>query len=212
MDKCKNKADFTLGLIAYHDTPITDTLPGPAQLMFERRINSHLGPLRSHSTLNTKQKTLLSEKRAAHLKQPTKQTSLATDQLVWVQHPITRKWHQGTVMRPDDSPHSWWVNEDNSDRLVRRNQHDIRPRRMASSAAEKPSARTTVSPDVFNENLSPATSPDLNNQSDANTQSPSSSLPGITTRSGSRPCEQCAMMKCLNLQMIPMPLATFGET
>ncbi|ELT87989.1 hypothetical protein CAPTEDRAFT_196238 [Capitella teleta] len=166
MDKCKNEADFTLGLIAYHDTPITDTLPGPAQLMFGRRINSRLGPLRSHSTLNTEQKTLLSEKRAAHLKQPTKQTSLATDQPVWVQHPITRKWHQGTVMRPDDSPHSWWVP------------------RMASSAAERPSARTTVSPDVSNENLSPATSPDLNNQSDATTQSPSSSLPGITTRSG----------------------------
>ncbi|ELU09911.1 hypothetical protein CAPTEDRAFT_228748 [Capitella teleta] len=180
MDKCKNEADFTLGLIAYHDTPITDTLPGPAQLMFGRRINSRLGPLRSHSTLNTEQKTLLSEKRAAHLKQPTKQTSLATDQPVWVQHPITRKWHQGTVMRPDDSPHSWWVNEDNSDRLVRRNQHDIRPRRMASSAAERPSARTTVSPDVSNENLSPATSPDLNNQSDATTQSPSSSLPAPT--------------------------------
>ncbi|ELU18324.1 hypothetical protein CAPTEDRAFT_210030 [Capitella teleta] len=87
-------------------------------------------------------------------------------------------------MRPDDSPRSWWVNEDNSDRLVRRNQHDIRPRRMASSAAERPSARTTVSPDVSNENLSPATSPDLNNQSDATTHSPSSSLPGITTRSG----------------------------
>ncbi|ELT93452.1 hypothetical protein CAPTEDRAFT_191410 [Capitella teleta] len=177
MDKCNNEADFTLGLIAYHDTPITDTLPGPAQLMFGRRINSRLGPLRSHSTLNTEQKTLLSEKRAAHLKQPTKQTSLATDQPVWVQHPITRKWHQGTVMRPDDSPRSWWVNEDNSDRLVRRNQHDIRPRRMASSAAERPSARTTVSPDVSNENLSPATSPDLNNQSDATTHSPSSSLP-----------------------------------
>ncbi|ELU06350.1 hypothetical protein CAPTEDRAFT_186546, partial [Capitella teleta] len=100
---------------------------------------------------------------------------------------MTRKWHQGTVIRPDDSPHSWWVKEDNGDRVVRRDQHDIRPRRMTSPAAERPSARTTVSPDVPNENPSPATSPDLNDQSDATTQSSPSSLLGYQHKIGTGP-------------------------
>ncbi|ELU12407.1 hypothetical protein CAPTEDRAFT_199203, partial [Capitella teleta] len=116
MDKCKNEADFTLGLIAYHDTPITDTTR-TSSIDIRKKDEFPSRPTTFPLYPQHRAEDFLSEKRAAHLKQPAKQTSLATDQPVWVQHPITRKWHQGTVMRPDDSPHSWWMNEDNSDRL-----------------------------------------------------------------------------------------------
>lgn len=148
MNKCKSEGDFTLGLIAYHDTPITDTLPGPAELLFGRRLNSRLSPLRTPSSLTTDQKTNLNERRAAHLMPPRPQMSLAADQPVWVQDPNSKKWRPGTAQQPDEAPHSWWVRESCNDRVVRRNLHDIRPRRtQAGALPDPPSNPSTEDPE-----------------------------------------------------------------
>lgn len=176
MNKCKNEGEFTLGLIAYHDTPLTDVLPGPAELLFGRRLNSRLSPLRTSSTLSTDQKTHLSGRRAAHLKPPGPQMSLTADQPVWVQDPISRKWYPGTAQQPDDAPHSWWVRDGCNDRVVRRNLHDIRPRRSQAAApaapADPPTTQSTEDPEEESQLVAPPTS------------SPPPEPQGMRTRSG----------------------------
>jgi len=43
--KTKNSIEIMNGIIAYHDTPISHSMPSPAELFLNRRINSWLGPL-----------------------------------------------------------------------------------------------------------------------------------------------------------------------
>ena len=174
-NKCSTHEEFTLGLIAYHDTPITDTLPGPAELMFGRRINSRLSPLRAPSALSTDQKMELSERRAAHLKSPSQQRALSPHQPLWIQDPSSRKWHPGFAQQPDDAPHSWWVRDSHNDRTIRRNVHDLRPR--ATSAQDQ-------LPMASDETPQPPPLPDMDQPPAAASSSPPVVPQGIQTRSG----------------------------
>ena len=38
--KSQKTMDITHGIITHHDTPISDLLPSPAELLFNKRINS----------------------------------------------------------------------------------------------------------------------------------------------------------------------------
>ncbi|ELU03584.1 hypothetical protein CAPTEDRAFT_186136 [Capitella teleta] len=134
MNKCKTDLEFTLGLIAYHDTPLGDKVPGPAELLFGRRLNSRLSPLMTPSTLTTEQKMELNQRRSAHLNPSGTQPSLTPKQPIWIQDPASKKWYPGTAQHPDDAPHSWWVHDDSSHGCVRRNLHDIRPRQVKPPA------------------------------------------------------------------------------
>ncbi|ELT89130.1 hypothetical protein CAPTEDRAFT_206698 [Capitella teleta] len=157
MNKCKTDLEFTLGLIAYHDTPLGDQVPGPAELLFGRRLNFRLSPLMTPSTLTTEQKMELNQRRSAHLNRSGPQPSLTPEQPIWIQDPAIKKWYPGTAQHPDDAPHSWWVHDDSSHGCVRRNLHDICPRQVKPPAAEMPC--TESGPEMASPVLTPEPTP-----------------------------------------------------
>ncbi|ELT88229.1 hypothetical protein CAPTEDRAFT_202765 [Capitella teleta] len=106
MNKCKTDLEFTLALIAYHDTPLGDQVPGPAELLFGRRLNSRLSPLMTPFTLPTEQKMELNQRRSAHLNPSGPQPSLTLEQPIWIQDPASKIWYPGTAQHPDDASHS----------------------------------------------------------------------------------------------------------
>ncbi|ELU18417.1 hypothetical protein CAPTEDRAFT_213123 [Capitella teleta] len=181
MNKCKTDLEFTLGLIAYHDTPLGDQVPGPAELLFGRRLNSCLSPLMTPSTLTTEQKMELNQRRSAHLNPSGPQPSLTPEQPIWIEDPASKKWYPGTAQHPDDAPHSWWVHNDSSHGYVRRNLHDIRPRQVKPPAAEMPC--TESGPEMASPVLTPEPKPTPPAPL-APECTPSSQPLGISTRSG----------------------------
>lgn len=67
--RSKDDVQTTLVLLAYHDTPVSDSLPSPAELFFGRRINARLTPTQSVPLIDL-QRAHLVAKRAAHLRHP----------------------------------------------------------------------------------------------------------------------------------------------
>ena len=68
LKKSASDIDITKTLTTYLDTPVTDTLPSPAELFQNRRINTRLCMAMTPAPLTDQQKTHLSDKRSAHLK------------------------------------------------------------------------------------------------------------------------------------------------
>ena len=186
MNKCKTEMEFTLGLVAYHDTPLSEQVPGPAELLFGRRINSRLSPLTTPSTLTAEQKIELSQRRSAHLNPPAPQLSLTPEQPIWIQDPANKKWHPGTAQHPDDAPHSWWVQDDSSHGCVRRNLHDIRPRQVKPPPAAAAMPHSDSGPEMpLPAATPPAPSTSPEDPPPQTTPTPPSFQPlGIRTRSG----------------------------
>ena len=130
--KSQTIQEITHGIITYHDTPISDLLPSPAELFFDRRINSRLGLMCAPSQMTDQQKTQLVEQRAAHLK-PSKpgQDNYTPNQPIWFTEDGSPEWRPGFIESQDPHPDSCWIiNEKN--RQIRRNRHDIKPRHPAT--------------------------------------------------------------------------------
>lgn len=72
LKKSTNGTDITKALTTYLDTPVSDTLPSPAELFYSRGINARLSMAMTPTPLTDQQKSQHSEKRSAHLK-PMKQ-------------------------------------------------------------------------------------------------------------------------------------------
>ena len=68
LKKSANDTDITKALITYHDSPISDTLPSPAELVYTRPINARLSMSMKPTPLTDQQKADLNGKRSAHLK------------------------------------------------------------------------------------------------------------------------------------------------
>ena len=125
--KSKSGMEVMLGLIAYHDTPISESLPSPAELFFGRRINSRLGPLHQPSKATDGERCELSRKRAAHLR-PAKPTQFTVNQPIWYTEDGSSTWKPGFISETDTAPHSYWIVNEAHDRRLRRNKHDLKPR------------------------------------------------------------------------------------
>ena len=67
LKKSASDIDITKALTTYLDTPVSDTLPSPAELFHDRRINTRLSMGMTPAPLTDQQKTHLSDKRSAHL-------------------------------------------------------------------------------------------------------------------------------------------------
>ena len=129
LKRSHDTTDITCGLNTYHDTPINDILPSPAELFFGRRINTRLGLMCSPSMMTDSQKAKLSEHRAAHLK-PTRQEpdDYTPNQLIWFTEDGSSEWKPGIVESRDPHPGSYWIINQHSRRRIRRNRYDIKPR------------------------------------------------------------------------------------
>ncbi len=128
MKKCKDETEVTMALIAYHDTPISSDLPSPAELFFKRRINTRLGIMLNESPLNEEEKRKLFEKRQSHLKQPREQLEYKPNDPIWFTDDNSSEWKPGMIESKDNHPNSYWLINSESQRRIRRNTHDIKPR------------------------------------------------------------------------------------
>ena len=127
--KSKTEAEVTMALLAYQDTPVSNDLPSPAELFFNRRINNRLDLMYQPTTLTDTQKTSLAEKRAAHLR-PAKSAKdeYTPNQAVWYTEDGCREWKPGFIDCRDPRPDSYWIVNAENNRRFRRNRHDIKPR------------------------------------------------------------------------------------
>ena len=129
LKKSKSNMDITKALTTYLDTPISDTLPSPAELFFNRRINMRLSMNMTPVPLTDQVKSGLSDKRSAHLESTKKaKVKYVPNQPVWFTDDVSDEWRPGYIESGDDTPDSYRVINDKSNRRMRRNVHDIKPR------------------------------------------------------------------------------------
>ena len=126
-NKCASDTEITNAILAYHDTPVDADLPTPAELFFNRRINTRLSSIHPGSTIPDEQKEKLSDKRAAHLKPQKNILSYEPGQPVWYTQDGCSEWKPGVIDDKDLHPESYWVITEKNRRL-RRNVNDIKPR------------------------------------------------------------------------------------
>ena len=126
-----SQVKFTQALIAFHDTPISENLPSPAELFFQRRINTRLGAMLRPTHLSDSEKEELTHKRAAHLHPPRKSADdiYSEKQPVWFTDDTKKTWHPGRIAYKDEHPRSYWIIEHGQEKAaVRRNITHIKPR------------------------------------------------------------------------------------
>ena len=129
LKKTHDEVGLTLALLAYHDTPISDTLPCPAELLFNRRTNSRLAPVPQETILSDQQRADLTQKRSAHIKKTTRtEEDFMPSQAIWFTEDHTSEWKPGYVESKDLHPDSYWIVNENNNRRIRRNKHDLKPR------------------------------------------------------------------------------------
>ena len=128
--KCSNEVETTMAVLAYLDTPVSSDLPSPAELFFNRRINTRLGLMYQPTVLTDTQKTKLSGQRSAHIK-PARDIvhdEYVPDQPIWFTEDGCPEWKPGHIESRDVQPDSYWIINAESTRRLRRNRHDIKPR------------------------------------------------------------------------------------
>ena len=141
MKKTGNELDITLAIIAYHDTPIDNDIPSPAELFFNRRINTRLGLMYKPTMLSDEQKAKLAAKRSAHLSPSNRPPDeYVPHQNVWFTEDGTTDWRPGYIESKDTTPCSYWIISEDNGRRMRRNIHDIKPRavRVAPPLSNRP--------------------------------------------------------------------------
>lgn len=157
MKKSKTEGEVTRALLAYHDTPVSGDLPSPAELFFNRRINTRLGFMYQPALLTDAQKTALCEKRAAHLKssKPLKD-EFTPDQAIWFTEDGSPEWKPGYIECRDPLPDSYWIVNSENSRRLRRNKHDIKPRvPRVMERLQEPPGRPAVRTHQMPESMSP---------------------------------------------------------
>ncbi len=135
LKKSSSNLQITLALLAYLDTPVSDSLPSPAELFFNRRINTPLSMMCEATPLRLEEKVKLAQKRSAHLKIPAADnSSYVPNQPVWYTEDGSPDWKPGYLESKDHNPNSFWIVGEGSKRLLRRNRHDIKARYPRTSA------------------------------------------------------------------------------
>ena len=96
LKKSTNDSDITKALITYLNTPISDTLPSPAELFYTRPINARLSMSMKPTPLMDMQKANLNDKHSAHLK-PLKHDKnvYLPNQPIWFTDDDSDEWKPG---------------------------------------------------------------------------------------------------------------------
>ena len=129
LKKSASDMDITKALTSYLDTPVSDTLPSPAELFHNRRINPRLSMAMTPAPLTDQQKTHLSDKRSAHLKSSKQDNNIyLPSQAIWFTDDSSDEWKPGYTEAKDITPDSYWITSGKNSRRFRRNKHDIKPR------------------------------------------------------------------------------------
>ena len=144
LKKSTSDTDITKALITYLDTPISDTLPSPAELFYSRPINTRLSMSMKPAPLTDQQKADLNDKRSTHLR-PWKHDKniYIPNQPIWFTDDNSNEWAPGYIDSNDTSPDSYWIITERSDRRLRRNKRDIKPRHT-TIAQQRPQPQVPV--------------------------------------------------------------------
>ena len=98
LKKSKSDVDITKSITAYLDTLVSDTLPSPAELFHNRRINTRLDMSLRPAPLTDQQKIGISNKRSAHLKSPKEnKVSYMPNQPIWFTDDGSDEWKPGYI-------------------------------------------------------------------------------------------------------------------
>ena len=158
--KTKSEKEFTFALMAYHDTPISDMLPSPSELLFSKRTNARLIPAHNSAMLNDQQKKDLRERRSAHLKKSSIEEDFSPNQPVWFTEDGASEWKPGYIDSKDIQPQSYWIVNQSNNRRRRRNIHDIKKRLPIAAqqqnenlARYEPGTVVPPMPDSLNEDM-----------------------------------------------------------
>ena len=128
----------------YRITPLSSTIPSPAEILFGRRFRSNLSILPSQLTNSrtayireeiTKKENKLHEK-------PTPVADLVPGQPIWHQDPLTKKWLPGAVQEKLQEPHSYSITSQDTTAMYRRNRNHLKLRQVPDA----PASATTTEP------------------------------------------------------------------
>lgn len=136
LKKCDNEGeDPYLGLLSYRTTPISSNLKSPAEPLNNRKLRTTLPmPKRvsvSDSTSKTKEELYQRQKLRAFYDdkaaRPTLQPFRPAQPINIYDH-HTKRWEQGTVVRPAKEPRSYIVKNDRTEGIYRRTRSQLKPR------------------------------------------------------------------------------------
>ena len=125
LQKCKEThQDPALALLAVRNTPISSTVPSPAELMFQRKIDDGLSFKSSfHQTVQQD----ISQHRQRHVQRYDKSArdrpDLAIGQSVRIQNPTTKLWDPAIVTQKLVEPRSYEVKASNGATYRRNRRH-----------------------------------------------------------------------------------------
>lgn len=129
LKKSASEIDITKALTTHLYTPVSDTLPSPAELSHNRRINTRLSMGMTPAPLTDQQKTHLSDKHSAHLKSSKQDNNIyLPSQPIWFTDDCSDEWKPGYTESKDITPDSYWITNDKNNRRLRRNKNYIKPR------------------------------------------------------------------------------------
>ena len=105
LKKSASDIDITKALTTY-----LDTLPSPAELFHNRRINIRLSMAMTPAPLTDQQKTHLNDKRSAHLKSSKQDNNIyLTSQPIWFTDDSSDEWKPGYIESKDITSDSYWI-------------------------------------------------------------------------------------------------------
>ena len=123
---------WNYGLLQYHVTPISSTIPSPLEALTGRKLRTSL-PQISLSIGKSVESSRICQELIKH--QPSASTSYSLDlkpgQPVFIKKVHGNVWKTGTINQPAKEPDSYWVRFPD-DSILRRTHQMIKPRSLPS--------------------------------------------------------------------------------
>ena len=128
----------------YRITPLSSTIPSPAEILFGRRFRSNLSILPSQLTNSrtTYIREEITKKENKPHEKPTPVADLVPGQPIWHQDPLTKKWLPGAVQEKLQEPHSYSITSQDTTAMYRRNRNHLKPQQVPDA----PASATTTEP------------------------------------------------------------------
>jgi len=186
LKKCNSVSDTDLAFLCLRTTPVSSTIPSPAELLYSRKLKSNL-PAKLNNEHEYKDKVYEQfKKRQEKQKEYHDRTAhdlpqLYQQQPVYVQHHQTGLWEKGTIKEKREEPRSYNVTMPNG-KSLRRNRKQIRERVVC---ADKPCEQNDDQPEDINVEI-PIVSKNECDTAEATDSAALCPSPVVKSRSGRR--------------------------
>ena len=117
-------------LLDYRCTPISSSIPSPAEILFGRKFHSELmlpsQVINPH--INSQREMIAKKEGKFHPISMTSNNMIPYEarRHVWIQDPASKKWNPGSIQEKATEPNSYWVELNGAE--YRRNTNFIKPR------------------------------------------------------------------------------------